>query len=61
MKTKPNVSNHYAIATVTDTNFLEGTLVLLFSFLKYNTWFTGDIVIVEDDLTLAEKKQFQIS
>jgi len=44
-----------AIATVTDGYFLNGTLVLIFSFLKQNPWFEGDIIIIENELTLAEK------
>lgn len=57
MKLKSNKSNRFAITTVTDTNFLKGTLVLLHSFLLYNKWFSGDIVIIENDLTLLEKEQ----
>lgn len=60
MNSIPNISSQIAIATVTDTRFLKGTLILLHSFLKQNQWFYGDIIIIEDDLTAIEKEYFSI-
>ncbi len=41
------------LATVTDEAYLPGTLVLLWSFLRHNPWFTGRIVIIHDGLPPA--------
>jgi len=49
------VNSKYAIVTVTDSNFLAGTQVLLYSFLKNNPEFDGDIIILESDLKEKEK------
>jgi UDP-glucose:(glucosyl)LPS alpha-1,3-glucosyltransferase len=46
----------FAIVTVTDTNYLVGTQVLFYSFLKNNSWFEGDIIVIENDLTTIEKQ-----
>lgn len=48
-----------ALATVTDTNYLLGTQILLYSFLRNNPWFKGEIVIIESDLSIEEKKLLQ--
>ena len=37
-----------AIATVTNSEFLEGSLVLIHSFLKHNPGFEGDILIIHE-------------
>ena len=37
------------LVTVTDNNYLQGTLVMLYTFLKYNKWFGGEIVILHDN------------
>jgi lipopolysaccharide biosynthesis glycosyltransferase len=42
---------NYALATLTDDNYILGTKILIYSFLKYNPWFTGDIVIIFDKLS----------
>lgn len=41
----------YCIVTITCDDFCVGTEVLLYSFLKYNPWFKGDINIVVADLS----------
>ncbi len=46
-----------ALATITDENFLKGTVVLLYSFLQKNSWFKGDIIIISDSLLSEHKKQ----
>lgn len=48
----------YCIATVTDSQFVGGTLVLIHSFLKHNSWFKGDIILFNNDLGEEEKKWF---
>ncbi|WP_105167588.1 glycosyltransferase family 8 protein [Pseudoalteromonas sp. T1lg23B] len=45
----------YCLATVTCDNFVLGTEVLIYSFLKYNAWFAGDIVIFIDHLSSENK------
>lgn len=49
-----------AIATVTSQDFVPGTLVLIHSFLKHNSWFDGDIVIICDSMEADQKELFQI-
>lgn len=39
-----------ALVTVTNQKYLAGTEVLLFSFLKYNPNFQGDLIIIHDNL-----------
>ena len=39
------------LATVSTDNFLPGTLVMLYSYLKCNPWFQGDIIIIHDALS----------
>jgi lipopolysaccharide biosynthesis glycosyltransferase len=48
-------SRNGCITTVTDERFLPGTIVLLSSFLRHNTWFAGDIVIIHDGLPDAAR------
>ena len=48
------------ISTVSSTNFLPGTLVLIHSFLRHNPWFNGEIIIIYDDLDATQKQQFGI-
>jgi len=38
------------LVTVTSESFLPGTLLMIYSFLKCNRWFSGDIVIIHDNL-----------
>ena len=38
------------IATVTSSGYIPATLVMIGSFLEHNHWFTGDIVIIHDNL-----------
>jgi len=51
------VNSKYGIVTVTDSKYLLGTEVLLFSFLKNNREFIGDIIIIESDLKDEEKSR----
>jgi lipopolysaccharide biosynthesis glycosyltransferase len=43
------------VATVTDEQYLTGTLVLLSSFLAHNPWFDGDIVVIHAGLSRAAR------
>ena len=45
------MNNKFCLATVTSETFATGTEVLLYSFLKCNPWFKGDIVIIIDTLS----------
>lgn len=49
----------YAIYTVCSNSFIEGCRTMLYSFLKHNPWFEGDIVISFDDKysILSEENQ----
>lgn len=47
----------YAMVTVCDSDFIIGTRVLFYSFLKHNPWFTGDLVIIQNKLGSNEKDQ----
>ncbi len=40
----------YCLVTITDEEFSIATEVLLYSFLKFNSWFQGDLIVVEDGL-----------
>jgi hypothetical protein len=48
-----------AIATVTSPSFVPGTLVLIHSFLKRNSWFNGDIVIITEGLKPGQADLFR--
>jgi lipopolysaccharide biosynthesis glycosyltransferase len=39
------------LATVTSDAFVAGTLVTIYSFLRHNRWFDGDIVVIHDELS----------
>jgi alpha-N-acetylglucosamine transferase len=47
----------HCLATVTSASFVPGTLVLIHSFLKYNRWFQGDVVVIHRDLP-AESREY---
>lgn len=49
----------YCLATITSNDFCVGTEVLLHSFLKYNTWFKGDINIVIADLSTICRQRLE--
>lgn len=46
-----NPGDKYALATVTTENYVQWTMVMIYSFLKSNPWFTGDFVIISDNLS----------
>jgi lipopolysaccharide biosynthesis glycosyltransferase len=47
------------LVTITSPNFVPGTLVMLYSFLKYNDWFKGDILIYAYDLSDKDRAYLQ--
>ena len=49
-----------ALVTVTDSNYLQGTIVLLYSFLKNNPEYNGHIIVIESDLTYDEKSELML-
>jgi lipopolysaccharide biosynthesis glycosyltransferase len=49
IQTADNPSGH-CFATVTTDSFIPGTLVTVGSFLRHNSWFKGDIVIIHSEL-----------
>jgi lipopolysaccharide biosynthesis glycosyltransferase len=53
-------SGNTGICTVTSSEFVPGTLVLIQSFLNHNPWFDGDIVIISDGLDPEQAKLFEI-
>ncbi|MFZ4522034.1 MAG: glycosyltransferase family 8 protein [Bacteroidales bacterium] len=53
-------SEKTGICTVTSSEFVPGTLVLIQSFLNHNPWFDGDIVIISDGLEPGQVDLFEI-
>jgi lipopolysaccharide biosynthesis glycosyltransferase len=45
-----------ALVTVTNEKYFQGTQVLLFSFLKYNPNFNGDLIVIHNNLNPNFKK-----
>jgi len=45
-----NIQPKYCLATVTSQNYFQWTMTMIFSFLKNNPWFGGDIVVICKDL-----------
>ncbi len=50
----------YCLATVTDRNFIPGTMVLIHSFLKHNPWFNGDIFVLAAELEKRDLRMFKV-
>lgn len=48
-------NNTHCIATVTSDGFISGTFVMLRTFIKYNPWFRGEIVVFHDGLSDKNK------
>lgn len=47
-------------ATVTTDSFIVGTLVTLYSFLKHNSWFKGEIVIICNELSEQNREYLRL-
>lgn len=47
----------YGLVTISDGEFSIATEVLLYSFLKYNTWFAGEVIVIADDLPAAHRQR----
>lgn len=41
--------------TIANKSFIPGTCVMLHTFFKYNSWFDGDVIIIDHDLSEKEK------
>lgn len=41
----------FCFVTITDDAFSIASEVLIYSFLKYNSWFAGDLIVIEDGLS----------
>lgn len=52
-------NENYCMITLVNDNFLVGGEILLYSFLKHNSWFNGDIIIIHSDKLcyLSEKSK----
>ena len=46
-----SVDEPYCIVTISDDEFSIGAEVLIYSFLKYNPWFRGDVIVVTEGLS----------
>ncbi|WP_271438351.1 glycosyltransferase family 8 protein [Pontixanthobacter luteolus] len=55
-RSRPALPAH--IYTVTSRDYLPGTHVMLQSFLEKNPWFSGQINILQDDLSDSQKEEF---
>jgi len=53
-----NQKNTFALATVTTENYVQWSMVMIHSFLKSNTWFTGDIIVFCKDLSIESVFRF---
>lgn len=51
-----NIQQKLCLATVSNKEYWPGTYVMIKSFLKHNTWFNGDIVIITNDKLFFERK-----
>ncbi len=45
-----NNQSKYCLATVTSENYFQWTMTMIYSFVKNNSWFEGDIVLICKDL-----------
>lgn len=50
------MSKDFVLLTVCTPNFIPGTLTMLYSFLKYNPWYKGDIIVMVDEIDPAMQK-----
>jgi lipopolysaccharide biosynthesis glycosyltransferase len=50
----------HALVTVTTMPFLPGSLVTIHSFLKHNPWFTGDIIVLADQMGPRYQRYFTL-
>lgn len=48
------------IVTVTTDSFIVGTLVTLYSFLKHNLWFKGEIFIICNELSAQNREYLEL-
>ena len=51
-------SINYAVVTICTPNFIPGTMVMIYSYLRYNEWFKGDFIILVDEVSEDMKEYF---
>lgn len=49
----------YCLVTISDEDFSIATEVLLYSFLKYNSWFAGEVIVIADDLSVTHRRRLE--
>ncbi|MFZ0256586.1 MAG: glycosyltransferase [Gammaproteobacteria bacterium] len=49
----------YCLVTISDEDFSIATEVLLYSFLKYNSWFAGEVIVIADDLPVTHRQRLE--
>lgn len=49
------------LTTVTTKAFIPATMVMVYSFLKHNSWFRGDIVIIHDGLEIKYREYLEVT
>ena len=50
----------FALVTVTTPGYLQWTMTMIHSFLESNRWFSGDIVVVAQNLSEEEMSRFSV-
>ena len=50
-------SKKIAFCTISDNSYYEPCSVMIYSFLKNNNWYDGDIIVFYDDLTEENKSK----
>lgn len=58
-KRKKNIEN-VCLCTITTTEFIPGTCVMLHTFFKYNPWFAGDVIIVDHELEERDRGLLEV-
>jgi lipopolysaccharide biosynthesis glycosyltransferase len=53
-------SEKYCIVTVTTESYSQWTMTMIFSFLRSNEWFVGDIIVISNDLTEETSEMFAV-
>ena len=54
-------SKKIAFCTISDNSYYEPCSVMIYSFLKNNNWYDGDIIVFYDDLTEENKSKIVLS
>jgi lipopolysaccharide biosynthesis glycosyltransferase len=57
---RPQEQKPVCLVTVTTSGYLQWTMTMIHSFLESNSWFTGDIIVVSNDLSDRDQVLFSI-